>query len=407
MLDLENNLEKILNTEQSPAQFEYWYMEIINNAKPRGLDKSKLSYYTEKHHITPNCLGGKNSEDNYVLLNALEHIVVHILLCYRYPHSSELSYAAWRMINPAKKDINANGKVRVESEIKLRLFAVDKISLVTTSKIKELYIKNISTPIVGYNDNFEVLRIYTSSKYAESDGIERTTIQKAAKYSIKSFGINWDYLSNFKINHQDEVDKFNLDRELGKELPSLNINKEEYLKNHRLAAVKKAYESRTNIKPIVGYNFDTDEIKIYKTGADTVKDGFSNSIILRLLKKNKYKSMHKGLYWMYLDEFSKLYPQALDELNKKIKEGNTPEIKYRESKKLPLKSVIRYSEDNKIEKIYKVQKQAEKEGFDHKGISRSIETGKTYKGFYWSLIDNWVYLDKLEEYFKQHPEDKP
>lgn len=179
------------------------------------------------------------------------------------------------------------------------------------------------------------------------------------------------------------------------------------MKNHRLASVKKAYESRTNIKPIVGYNFDTDEIKVYQTGADTVKDGFSNSIIHSLLKKNKYKSMHKGLYWMYLDEFSKLYPQALDELNKKIKEGNTPEIKYRESKKLPLKSVIRYSEDNKIEKVYKVQKQAEKEGFDHKGISRSIETGKTYKGFYWSLVDDWIYLDKLEEYFKQHPEDKP
>lgn len=134
MLDLENNLEKILNIEQSPAQFEYWYMEIVNNAKPRGLDKSKLSYYTEKHHIIPNCLGGKNSEDNYVLLNTLEHIVVHILLCYRYPHSSELSYAAWRMINPAKKDINADGKVRIESEIKLRLFAINKIDLVTTSK---------------------------------------------------------------------------------------------------------------------------------------------------------------------------------------------------------------------------------------------------------------------------------
>ena len=86
---------------------------------------------------------------------------------------------------------------------------------------------------------------------------------------------------------------------------------------------------------------------------------------------------------MYLDEFSKLYPQALDELNKKIKEGNTPEIRYRESKKLPLKSVIRYSEDNKIEKVYKIQKQAEKEGFDHKGISRSIKTGNMYKGFYW------------------------
>lgn len=56
------------------------YDEIVDNAKIRGLNKKKLNYYTECHHIIPKCLGGTNDKDNLVLLTAKEHFVCHHLL---------------------------------------------------------------------------------------------------------------------------------------------------------------------------------------------------------------------------------------------------------------------------------------------------------------------------------------
>lgn len=56
------------------------YDKLINKAKERGLDKSKLNGYYEKHHIKPRCLDGNNENDNLVLLTYREHILAHLLL---------------------------------------------------------------------------------------------------------------------------------------------------------------------------------------------------------------------------------------------------------------------------------------------------------------------------------------
>jgi hypothetical protein len=51
------------------------YYQIINRAKDRD-----ISGYTEKHHIIPKSLGGKNHSDNLVKLTAREHFICHTLL---------------------------------------------------------------------------------------------------------------------------------------------------------------------------------------------------------------------------------------------------------------------------------------------------------------------------------------
>ena len=56
------------------------YEELIEMAKPRGLDKSSVEFYCEIHHIIPRCLGGDNNENNLVLLSYKEHILAHMLL---------------------------------------------------------------------------------------------------------------------------------------------------------------------------------------------------------------------------------------------------------------------------------------------------------------------------------------
>lgn len=56
------------------------YNAIINQAKSRGLDKSKVNFITEKHHILPKSFGGNNTNDNLVLLSLKEHFICHHLL---------------------------------------------------------------------------------------------------------------------------------------------------------------------------------------------------------------------------------------------------------------------------------------------------------------------------------------
>lgn len=60
------------------------YKEIYDNLISRGLErghnKKNLSYYTERHHIIPKCMGGAKGRSNCVLLTAREHFIAHQLL---------------------------------------------------------------------------------------------------------------------------------------------------------------------------------------------------------------------------------------------------------------------------------------------------------------------------------------
>lgn len=68
------------------------YTKIIDRAKNR-----QLVGYTEKHHITPKCLGGSDNKFNLVILTAKEHFICHRLLCEIYPNEPKLKQALWLM----------------------------------------------------------------------------------------------------------------------------------------------------------------------------------------------------------------------------------------------------------------------------------------------------------------------
>ena len=69
------------------------YEELINSAKPRGLDKTVLEGYYEMHHIKARCMGGEDIEDNLVLLTYKEHIIAHMLLFIINPEVIGLCFA--------------------------------------------------------------------------------------------------------------------------------------------------------------------------------------------------------------------------------------------------------------------------------------------------------------------------
>lgn len=106
------------------------YNNLINKALNRGLDKTKLEGYYEKHHILPKCIDGKDENSNYVLLTAKEHILAHMLLSRIYPDNLNLvrSTSAILMKNRGRVD---------------QLFS---ISLRTITSIRENY--------ANYKDEF-------------------------------------------------------------------------------------------------------------------------------------------------------------------------------------------------------------------------------------------------------------
>ena len=49
----------IKNSSLDNIDYYIMYNSLINERLSRGIEKDALSYYTEKHHILPRCMGGK------------------------------------------------------------------------------------------------------------------------------------------------------------------------------------------------------------------------------------------------------------------------------------------------------------------------------------------------------------
>lgn len=107
----------------------------MEKAKPRGLNKSVLEGYYEKHHIVPKCLGGDDSEDNFVLFTAREHIIAHKLLWKQYPDNVKLMWAYNRTVSPRRNMVSTRdaallrkAKAKAMSERVVTQETKDKIS---------------------------------------------------------------------------------------------------------------------------------------------------------------------------------------------------------------------------------------------------------------------------------------
>ena len=106
------------------------YYDIINFAKLRGLNKKKLAYYTEKHHIIPKCYfktpKQASYKENLVLLTAREHYLCHCLLWKNNKSDYRMMLAMHRIINGNK--IKYASLTSKEYEI-LKIFYSDYIKV--------------------------------------------------------------------------------------------------------------------------------------------------------------------------------------------------------------------------------------------------------------------------------------
>jgi hypothetical protein len=82
------------------------YYDIILRSKDRGLNKSKLNYYTEKHHIIPKCYfkseKAASYKENLVLLTAREHYLCHYFLWKNCKSDNRMFLAYYRILKGNK-----------------------------------------------------------------------------------------------------------------------------------------------------------------------------------------------------------------------------------------------------------------------------------------------------------------
>lgn len=93
------NKENILN-------YQKIYNSICDRGQTRILPKE---VYTERHHITPKCLGGSDEKGNITKLTAREHFLCHYILAIKlHPNNHKLMYALWAMCKLENKYQNRN-----------------------------------------------------------------------------------------------------------------------------------------------------------------------------------------------------------------------------------------------------------------------------------------------------------
>lgn len=91
-----------MSSEEIKYYNRVWYLKtyekLIKKALKRGLNKDKIPFYTEEHHILPKCQGGDDRRSNKVLLSAREHIIAHMLLSCMYPQHVGLAVSVTAML---------------------------------------------------------------------------------------------------------------------------------------------------------------------------------------------------------------------------------------------------------------------------------------------------------------------
>lgn len=115
------------------------YDEIIERAKLRGLNKRKLNYYTEKHHIIPRSMMGSNDLYNLVLLTAREHFICHQLLWKVYKNKETMFafYCMSKMKHKRNKTEREQSKLTsVQYELIKKEFSNNQKKKITSEETK-------------------------------------------------------------------------------------------------------------------------------------------------------------------------------------------------------------------------------------------------------------------------------
>lgn len=104
---ISENLEEI--EYQHRNKYRNLYIRLVERCKT--MTEEELSGYNEVHHILPRCMGGKDNEENLILMPIRYHIMAHIILSEIFPDNVKIVYAAFCMINLRNKSSRKRNKI--------------------------------------------------------------------------------------------------------------------------------------------------------------------------------------------------------------------------------------------------------------------------------------------------------
>lgn len=189
-----------------------WFLKVYNNfietKLKRGLDKSKLSGYYEKHHILPKCMGGENKDSNYVLLTYREHIFAHKLLCRIYPDEPGNFISLYAiLINTNKyhdRDISLSSKYLSEFK-KDYISKIKDISLKQLGKeVSEETRKKISLSNIGRKLSEETKEKLKNKRYLISVKCPDGSVYESIRECSEKTGIPQTTLKNWIHNKPEK-----------------------------------------------------------------------------------------------------------------------------------------------------------------------------------------------------------
>lgn len=192
--------------------YEKVYNDLMNSRKSRGLDKSKLDYYTEKHHIVPKCMGGTNKEDNFVLLTMREHILAHYILTRIYPDNLKIIRASSAMLVKNKYRHNTSTKlaesIRENYTKHSKDFSKEQLGKVFSDEHK----KNLSNAFKGRKLTDKTKQKLDKSRFKEkisAEGKIFESINECARY----YGVSYQTIQFRLKKYPDKYFKLGANRQ--------------------------------------------------------------------------------------------------------------------------------------------------------------------------------------------------
>ena len=372
--DLE--IEDLISEGKSKEDYLISYCKLVDKALKRGLSKKNLTGYYERHHILPRCMGGEDEDSNYVLLTALEHYISHIILFRLYPENKKIAKALFSMFEYSVYSID-------------RKIAIEQVKSSAIIREEALQLA-LNIPIVCYDENYNVYRIYPSISKAKLDGFTGVAGVISGKY-FTSRGYRFSKLEEFEKLFPEKLEEFNN----LKELPILNLKP--------LERQTELLYNEVGTKVLCLLEEDGEVCKIYNSKTEAELDGFERHRISESIKKNIKVG---GYYWKSLDDYSIYNQSKVNEYYNKIKNGYIPQIKAIYNKNgFKKSSIVCYDDNNNIMKIYNTIKEARQDGFVSCSVSKALNSSESnkYAEYYWVRLSNWKDKNKLEEYKNNPP----
>ena len=387
-------------------------------------------------------MGGTNENSNLVLLTPLEHLVAHILLFRQDENNLKYLYSVRCFLcGISLCDIHRKHLSSISDLINLAAELREKLGI----------------SVVCYDDDLNIYRVYKKISDVVTDGFEQTTISRAAEgFYKKGYGYNWCYLDKFIDTYPEEFNTFidsssNLDvfrfrriictdqisndviaifnrtslaanigfsedgisscinrphetRSSGgyrwyKYTDFINLFPEKLSQFETVHGSVLEYDSKypPGFSPIIVDNRivclgkNKNILKAYRNAWDVNLDNIHDNSISPVLIGKRMCSA--GYYWQKVGDFLKENPNLTSEdvdryLDVKLNQAVVVSDSY-----------------NNIIKIYKSAIEPSKDGIHVKYVSQALlGIRESYKGYYWSRLEDWRDQNKLEEYIKNNPE---